>query len=113
MHILFFVSCLRLEIANHTAVLDAAVLPLTDRLMPRIDPFLAALTNMGFYNIKVDDDELRLWKELLPALVDAALRTIALPNVSVLIGKSKAGFGKDGCRLWRRLESIQSFHSIH
>jgi hypothetical protein len=69
-HILFFISCLRLEIANHTAVLDTAVLPLTDRLMPRIDPFLAALTNMGFYNINVDDDELRLWKELLPALVE-------------------------------------------
>lgn len=25
---------------------------------------------MGFYNIKVDDDESRLWKEMLPALVE-------------------------------------------
>jgi hypothetical protein len=32
-HILFFVSCLRLEIANHTVVLDSAVLPLTDELV--------------------------------------------------------------------------------
>jgi hypothetical protein len=69
-HILFFVSCLRLEIANHTVVLDAAVLPLTDRLMPQISPFLEALTGMGFCTINVDDDELRLWREVLPTMVE-------------------------------------------
>jgi hypothetical protein len=69
-HIIFFVSCFRLAIANHTVVLDVAVLPLTNRLMPRINPFLAALTNIGICNISVSDDESKLWKELLPSLVE-------------------------------------------
>lgn len=69
-HIIFFISCLRLELANHTVILDAAVLPLTDQLVPRIHPFLQALTKMGMCSITVDDEELNLWKEVLPAMVE-------------------------------------------
>jgi hypothetical protein len=67
---LFFISCLRLEIANHTVVLDSAVLPLTDQLVPQIRPFLAALSGMGVRHIDVGDDESRLWRIVLPALVE-------------------------------------------
>lgn len=70
-HMIFFVSCLRLDMANHTVVLDAAVLPLTNTLVPQIRPFLAALTSsLRLCNINVDDKELGLWKQILPALVE-------------------------------------------
>jgi hypothetical protein len=69
-HILIFVSCLRLDGANRTVVLDTAVLPLTNRLMPQIHQFLAALSSKGFCNIKVDEAELKLWKQIIPALVE-------------------------------------------
>ncbi len=69
-HIIVFVSSLRLDLASRTVILDVAVLPLYEALMPKIRPFLMALTNRGFYNIKVDDAELRLWKQVLPAYVE-------------------------------------------
>ena len=69
-HILVFVSCLRLDLANHTVVLDAAILPLHDHLMPKLRPFLEKLTGIGLCSVIVDDDELRLWKEIIPAWVE-------------------------------------------
>jgi hypothetical protein len=69
-HVLVFVSCLRLDLANHTVVLDVAILPLTDRLVPRIRKLLAALSAVGICNIKVDDPELRLWKQVIPTWVE-------------------------------------------
>ena len=79
-HILIFVSCLRLDIANHTVVLDSAVLPLTDRLMPRLERFLGPLSVLGLCNIKVDDDELRLWKEVLPCYVERCRKWAHRPS---------------------------------
>ena len=69
-HVLVFVSCLRLDIANHTVVLDAAILPLTNGLMPHIHNFLVALTDAGICQIQVDSDELRLWKQVIPAMTE-------------------------------------------
>ena len=69
-HILVFVSCLRLDLANHTVVLDATILPLHDPLMPKLRPFLEKLTGVRLCNVTVDDDELRLWKEMIPAWVE-------------------------------------------
>ena len=69
-HILVFVSCLRLDLANHTVVLDAAILPLHDPIMPKLRPFLEKLTGVRLCNVVVDDDELRLWKEIIPAWVE-------------------------------------------
>ncbi|KAI4126246.1 MAG: hypothetical protein LQ347_005055 [Umbilicaria vellea] len=69
-HILVFVSCLRLDLANHTVVLDAAILPLHSSLMPKTLPFLEKITELGICNIITDSDELRLWKEILPAWVE-------------------------------------------
>ncbi|KAI9800364.1 MAG: hypothetical protein M1825_004134 [Sarcosagium campestre] len=69
-HILFLVSCLRLDLSNHTVILDAAVLPLRDQIMPSLKKFLAALTDLRFCSIVTDDEEMELWKEMLPAFVE-------------------------------------------
>jgi hypothetical protein len=79
-HILIFVSYLRLDIENHTAVLDSAVLPLTDRLIPRLKRFLGPLSGLGLCSIKVDDDELRLWKEVLPCYVERCRKWTHRPS---------------------------------
>jgi hypothetical protein len=69
-HVLILISCLRLDITNATVVLDAAVLPLTNRIMPQMHSFLAAISERGVCGIKVDANELRFWKEVLPAMVE-------------------------------------------
>ena len=69
-YVLVFVSCLRLDLANHTVVLDAAILPLTDFLVLQIHSFLAALSDLGICLIKSNDDELKVWKEMIPAWVE-------------------------------------------
>ncbi|KAK3333065.1 hypothetical protein B0T19DRAFT_381678 [Cercophora scortea] len=71
-HILIFVSSLHLDLANRTVVLDAAVLPLTDALMPKLVLTLQLLTNYpgGICHIRVDADEMRLWRQMLPAYVE-------------------------------------------
>jgi hypothetical protein len=70
--ILIFVSCLRLDLPNHTVVLDCALLPLEDRLMPHIGRIFGALalSAVGICQIQVNDDELTLWKENLPVIVE-------------------------------------------
>lgn len=69
-HVLIFISNLRMDLANHTVVLDAAVLPLTHEVVSRIGPFLAGISKLSICHIKVDSEELNLWKQVLPALVE-------------------------------------------
>ncbi|RYP66621.1 hypothetical protein DL771_007690 [Monosporascus sp. 5C6A] len=69
-HILIFVSNLRVDLASRTVVLDCAVLPLHKELMPKLDRFLGALTSRRFIQIKVNDAEMQLWKHVLPAYVE-------------------------------------------
>ena len=69
-HILIFVSCLRLDLANHMVVLDVAILPLHKSLLPKLQPFLVNVVDWGLCDVKVDSDELRLWKATLPAWVE-------------------------------------------
>lgn len=69
-HIIFFVSSLRLDLSNRTVVLDAAALPLSDQLMPNLDKFLGMLTEKGICSIKAENEEMNLWKEMLPPLVE-------------------------------------------
>lgn len=86
-HIIFFVSSLRLDLANHTVVLDMAVLPLVDRLMPKLGQFLAVLRD-SICSIVVNDEELLLWKEILPAFVERCRQWEHFANCEYLI-KSK------------------------
>jgi hypothetical protein len=70
-HLIIFCFLPGLDMADHTVMLDSAVLPWTDCLMPKLKPFLAALSAMyGFCAINVGDDELRLWKDVLFTLVE-------------------------------------------
>jgi hypothetical protein len=69
-HVIILISSLKLDLSNRTVVLDCAVLPLTNRLMPQLGPFLSAFSSRNICHIKVDADELQLWKQNLPAMVE-------------------------------------------
>jgi hypothetical protein len=69
-HVIILISSLKLDLSNRTVVLDCAVLPLTNRLMPQLGPFLSAFSSRKICHIKVDADELQLWKQNLPAMVE-------------------------------------------
>jgi hypothetical protein len=68
--ILIFVSCMRLDLGSQTVVLDAGVLPLTASLIPRIGRFLSAILKRRFCRIKVDGEELKLWRQTLPLFAE-------------------------------------------
>ena len=69
-HILVLVSSLRLDLANHTVVFDAAILPLHESLLPKIEQLIGHLAKKGLCGIQVDNEELRLWKALIPAWIE-------------------------------------------
>ncbi|KAI1265788.1 hypothetical protein F5Y18DRAFT_435702 [Xylariaceae sp. FL1019] len=69
-HVMIFASALRLNLADRAAVLDCAVLPLHDELMPKIMASLAKLQAFGVIVVKVNDAELLLWRHALPAYVE-------------------------------------------
>lgn len=69
-HVLIFVSCVRLDVGSQTVVLDAAVLPLTKSLVSRIGRFLSFIATRGICSIKVDADELSLWRQILPSFAE-------------------------------------------
>lgn len=68
-HILIVVSALRLDGANGTIVLDAAAIPLTPTVALRTGPWISSLRE-GLSTIVVDEEELKLWKRLLPAYAE-------------------------------------------
>jgi len=71
-HMLIFVSALRLDGAAASVVADAAVLPLTLDIMrdPDLQTFLAVVQNFKVCSLTVDDAELALWRRILPALAE-------------------------------------------
>ncbi|KAI1157259.1 hypothetical protein F5B18DRAFT_657959 [Nemania serpens] len=69
-HVIILASALRLDLANRAVVLDCAVLPLHDALMPDIMGSLAKLQGFGVVVVQVNDAELRLWRHALPAYVE-------------------------------------------
>jgi hypothetical protein len=69
-HFLIFVSCMRLDVGSQTVVLDAAILPITRSLVPRIREFISAMMQRGFCRIKVDCEELKLWRQTLPLFAE-------------------------------------------
>ena len=72
-HVLLFVSALKLDLANHTVVLDAAVLPLSHKILRdgMLQKFLGGLqATEKFCTINVTEKELKLWKQILPALAE-------------------------------------------
>ncbi|KAG7043128.1 MYND finger family protein [Colletotrichum scovillei] len=69
-HMLFFVSALRLDAASASVVLDAAVLPFTPPIIKKVEPFLLLLRELEMASVTVNDEELILWKKVLPALAE-------------------------------------------
>lgn len=76
-HILVFPQKLRLDLATRTVVLDCAVLPLHRNIMPQLAKFIHGLTKGAkLVQILADDDELRMWKQVLPAWVERCRGTM-------------------------------------
>lgn len=71
-HMLIFVSAIRLDGASGSIVLDAAVIPFTVDLIKsgQLESFLLILRTLECCTVTVDDEELLLWKKALPALVE-------------------------------------------
>lgn len=71
-HMLVFVSALRLDASSASAVLDAAVISFTKDIIDsgELESFLLILRTLEIGTITVDDDELVLWKKALPALAE-------------------------------------------
>lgn len=65
------VSALRLDCANGTIILDAAALPLTGNIAPKVASWMQSLKNSDApLIIKVEEEELKLWESLLPAYAE-------------------------------------------
>ncbi|KAK0729492.1 hypothetical protein B0H67DRAFT_595921 [Lasiosphaeris hirsuta] len=74
-HMLVFVSAIRLDATAAGVVLDTAVLPFSREMLEggeagELKDFLLLLRTLECCTLTVDDDELRLWKQLLPAYVE-------------------------------------------
>ncbi|KAF5673183.1 hypothetical protein FHETE_3476 [Fusarium heterosporum] len=71
-HMLVFVSAIRLDGDAASVVLDAAVIPFTMDLVTsgRMQSFLLILRELECGSIDVDDAELDLWKKALPSMVE-------------------------------------------
>lgn len=71
-HMLIFVSAIRLDGASGSIALDAAVIPFTLDLIKsgKLESFLLILRTLECCTVTVDDEELLLWKKALPALVE-------------------------------------------
>jgi hypothetical protein len=72
-HILLFVSALRLDLASQTVILDAAVLPISHKALEdsMMQKFLGGLQSAKkLCLVNVTDTELRLWKQILPAFAE-------------------------------------------
>ena len=67
---LIFVNDIRLDLASHTIVADACVVPLSQRNLDKLHPALMRLSGHGLIQIVTLDEETRLWKFLLPALAE-------------------------------------------
>ncbi|KAI1792264.1 hypothetical protein LXA43DRAFT_1133680 [Ganoderma leucocontextum] len=72
---IFFVDKIRFDVAAHTVVCDAFVLPLCPPLMRTMGPLFVELLNRGVVNVRVYGGEMRAWKRLLPALVERCRTT--------------------------------------
>jgi hypothetical protein len=71
MQILIFISSARLDSCNRTVILDVALIPLVGGLLSKIKPFLEELNSrMPLIHIVVNKEETKLWKQVLPSLVE-------------------------------------------
>lgn len=81
---LIFVNDIRLDLASHTIVADACVIPLFDKNLDKLYPALQRLSSHGLCEIVTLDDETRLWKKFLPALAERCRTWKHLPTCEYL-----------------------------
>ncbi|UNI17441.1 hypothetical protein JDV02_003783 [Purpureocillium takamizusanense] len=81
-HMLIFVSAMRLDGDTASVVLDAAVIPFTTEMITsgKMDDFLLLLRTLECGTITVNDAELVLWKRVLPSLVERCRTWVHLPS---------------------------------
>ena len=65
---LIFINGVRLDLASHTVVVDACVLPLTAEVMLHLSDAIEKIS--GFMRTFTKPDEVKAWKHLLPAVTE-------------------------------------------
>ncbi|KAK7969968.1 MYND finger [Apiospora saccharicola] len=70
--LLIFVQCIRIDAAAGSVVADAAILPLTLDIVlsKKLEDFFLVLRELEICAITVNDEELRLWKQVIPDMVE-------------------------------------------
>lgn len=68
---ILFINELRFDLASHTMICDAYILPLTETLLAKNERSFGTLINqVGMIDLAVSDGEMQAWKQLLPAFVE-------------------------------------------
>ena len=81
---LIFVNDIRFDLASHTIVADACVIPLSQQNLEKLAPALGRLSGIKYVLINTPDDETKLWKLLLPALAERCRTWKHLPTCEYL-----------------------------
>jgi hypothetical protein len=82
---LIFVNDIRLDLASHTIVADACVIPLSLHNLEKLSPALERLRDIRHVLINTPDHETKLWKLLLPALAERCRTWKHLPTCEYLL----------------------------
>ncbi|KAL0950293.1 hypothetical protein HGRIS_010272 [Hohenbuehelia grisea] len=77
---LIFIQDLRLDLASHTVVLDACVLPLTRSNLSDVMSDIQKITGKGVMQIVTAANEMRVWKQLLAAFAERCRTWSHTPN---------------------------------
>ncbi|KAK2465897.1 hypothetical protein APHAL10511_001538 [Amanita phalloides] len=67
---LIFINGVCLDLASHTTVIDACIVPLTLDRMPRLFNAICSIQKAGLTSIVTDAEEVKVWKLLLPAYTE-------------------------------------------
>ena len=84
-HTLIFVNDILLDLASHTIVADACVIPLSEQNLDKLSPALKRAALTRHVQIVTPNDETKLWKLLLPALAERCRTWKHLPTCEYLL----------------------------
>lgn len=71
----FFVNELRFDLVCHTVICDAFILSLSAQIRPIVDPWYQEVVKEKIIAFPLGRDEIRTWKQLLPALAERCRAT--------------------------------------
>ena len=82
---LIFVNGVCLDLASHTVVLDACILPLTEDLVSHLVNAIGTLgEGTGLMQVHTEADEVKAWKHLLPAFTERCRKQSHTANCEYL-----------------------------